>query len=134
MVTLLLATGCSPKNNATRKNMESFIIGSGGGVSGLYEQYRIFENGKIEQYNFETKSYQSYTNLSASANSSVWNAFRSLDVKKFEIDDPGNYTYYIKWENNGTMQKILWSDETALPLKELRKFFADTEFLVKNTQ
>jgi len=135
---LIIGVSCSKKTASADSTPVAsniyFIIGSGGGVSGLYEQYKVYPSGVVEWYNFDEKTYVPYSTLAASSNKDIWTDFQALNVMDQNIDRPGNYSYYIEEVNGDRRNRVTWSDENDMPIPTFKSFFRTTERLLKNTK
>ena len=111
-----------------------FELGSGGGFTGAYEQYKVDESGEVMLYDFDGQKYIPYTQLSTSATEKVWTELKALNIKQKKLDQPGNFNYYIRVSEKDTMSSVKWNDAYAYVPKELKSFFSRTELLLKNTK
>ena len=121
-------------SNAAPTAESFFIIGSGGGVTGKYTQYKVFEKGSVELYDFKSKKYIPYSTLSMSLNEKLWTELQALNLSKMNIDQPGNYTYYIEIEAPAGRHKVKWSDEFEGTPPELKQFFRTAENALRETK
>ena len=96
---------CNKRTAQVEAPERNFVLGSGGGVSGQYEQYKLFENGRVEWYDFEKKAYVSYKTLSASLNNKIWQQFDELAISNMSIDIPGNFNHYLEFFENNEKKK-----------------------------
>lgn len=126
IVTLFYLAGCSGSKKTTSADNSYFIIGSGGGVTGMYEEYRISKNGDIQQYDFEKKKFEAHGSFTDEQTTHIWSELDQLNLENKSIDDPGNYTYYIRGENQKVEFDVKWNDSSIMPGR-LREFYKTTQ-------
>ena len=88
-----------------------FIIGTGGGFTGLYTQYKIYDSGVIEIYDFENKSYQQYETVSKDQVEDFFDQIVKLDLINIDYSIPGNISDYIDvLSTDQTINHIVWAN------------------------
>ena len=129
----MIIPSCTKKMAPIDSSVKSyFIIGSGGGVSGQYIQYKVYQTGMVEWYNFELTKYVPYSTLSSKMTAEIWNQLEQLHLQQIILDDPGNFTYYIELIKDGSNHKLKWSDESINRPPALHQFFTQVEYKLKN--
>lgn len=132
---LFFLTSCHKKTSEVNASVKEayFIIGSGGGVAGRYEQFKVYQHGGTVRYDFENKYYLPYSTLSTRMNAEIWEKLKAIKITSLSIDDPGNFTYYVELIDNDKSNKVIWNDETDFVPSELKSFFNLVEKTLKNT-
>ena len=99
-------------NSETAENKEvikSFIIGEGGGFTGLYTLYRVSSNGKIELFDEKENTYSAHGEMPKSDAKDIFEEIESLDLVNYEFYMPGNLNYRISLTEEGRTNAITWS-------------------------
>jgi hypothetical protein len=125
-------TSCTKKIASGVNHGTYFVIGSGGGVSGQYEEYRVYDTGLVQWFDFSANKYVPYSYLNLKKLNETWGQLKELQIDKIKLDAPGNFTYYIEWFNDGVSYKVKWNDELMNRPKALHEFFVETEHHLKN--
>ena len=99
-----------------------FIIGEGGGFTGLYTQYKVSENGKVEIYNEEDESFTLKGKLASATAKEIFTQLRVLKLNEYEFYKPGNLNYRIKIPGEPRANLITWSDSNS-PDEEVLLFY-----------
>jgi len=99
-----------------------FIIGEGGGFTGLYTQYKVSENGKVELYNEEDESFTLKGKLASATAKEIFTQMRVLKLNEYEYYKPGNLNYRIKIPGEPRTNLITWSDSNS-PDEEVLVFY-----------
>ncbi len=128
----LISTSCSNKNIQPETKERYFILGSGGGFSGLYEEYKVHRTGQVEWYDFKAKKYMPYSVMTPKLTKQTFDKLEALGIESKNIDKPGNFTYYIELTSGDNRHKIKWNDELRSSLIDIQRFFNKTEGLLKN--
>lgn len=110
----LILISCNNSKKVASQGVEIenyFIIGSGGGFTGLYTQYKIYNSGLIEVYDFENESYGPYLTVDKNQVADFFNQIIKLDLKNTNYSIPGNISEYIDvLTDDQTTNHIVWAD------------------------
>ncbi len=90
-----------------------FIISEGGGFTGLYTQYKVSENGKVELYNEENDSFSLKGKLTSAAAKEIFDQLSDLRLAEYEYYKPGNLNYRIRIPGEPRDNLIIWSDSNS---------------------
>ena len=131
-LTLIIAIpACTKKMRPNEAIPTYFILGSGGGVSGQYVQYKVHDDGIVEWFDFKLKKYMPYSTMTGKLSSEIWSQLELVNLHQYKLDKPGNYTYYIELVDGESSHKVMWNDESGNNPKALRDFFSNTERTLK---
>ena len=99
-----------------------FIIGEGGGFTGLYTQYKVWNSGKVELYNEEKDSFSEKGDLPSAVAKEIFEEVANLGLVEYEFYKPGNLNYRIKIPNAAQENLIVWSDNQS-PSEDVLIFY-----------
>jgi len=124
---VVLSCNHSKSVSSTNDNQPTyFIIGSGGGFTGLYTQYKINSTGLIETYNFNTNTYQPYNQVNKSKVKQYFNRIEALNLRNMSFNKPGNITdYIIVISDNQKLNRIAWDNGSSEISPEIIAFFKE---------
>jgi len=93
----LRATGAIKKDAAKR----ILIVGSGGGVTGAVNEYRIEVDGSVYEKKSLGETASRKKGLQTNQIQQINQQFDALDFDNLKYNNPGNLYYYIGYELNG---------------------------------
>lgn len=100
-----------------------YCVGRGGGFTGDFEEYILYENGKVYKRDFVYERDVFYKQLSALDTEYLLNKIDELSLYGEDINHPGNMSYYLEVrQGNNTINKIIWGAHSYYPPKELEAF------------
>ena len=124
---LLLATlftaCCGHKEVASTAAPDYFVLGSGGGITGQYTEYRVHNDGTIEQKNFTTQAYEHYAKVDRSEVLPLFGELEKLALQDFQFSHPGNMTQYIEVHDGTAVNRVKWGDRNAPVRPDIESFF-----------
>ncbi len=117
-------SGTDTKNTTKTNNSEmKYCVGRGGGFTGDFEEYILYENGKVYKRDFVYERDVFYKQLSALDTEYLLNKIDELSLYGEDINHPGNMSYYLEVrQGNNTINKIIWGAHSYYPPKELEAF------------
>ena len=89
-------------------------IGSGGGFSGEYNEYILFDNGNIYHSNSLKKQTVFKGSVSKNEAKQIFQNYFTLHLNESELNSPGNFNYFIKYENGDNKHKLIWSNSSEM--------------------
>src|SRR5690606_3610412 len=112
------------KNTTKTNNSEmKYCVGRGGGFTGDFEEYILYENGKVYKRDFVYERDVFYKQLSALDTEYLLNKIDELSLYGEDINQPGNMSYYLEIrQGNNAINKIIWGAHSYYPPKELEAF------------
>lgn len=99
-----------------------FEIGSGGGFTGRYIEYRVYSDGKI----FDISNGQGEKLFVTFSNEKIKEIFKSVDklnIPEIKFIHPGNMTYYIRISRGSNLYEIKWGDHKMPPPQKILDFY-----------
>lgn len=110
-----------------------FIIGTGGGFTGLYTQYKIHDSGLIEIYDFENETYGSYVTADKNQVDDFFDQMVKLDLLHIDYSTPGNISDYIEVPGSDqTLNRIVWANSTSNFNSEVIQFYESVMQFIKD--
>lgn len=97
-----------PKNEEA--NSLFFIIGSGGGFTGKYNQFKVYDTGKVKKLNEATETYETYTEIEKELITDYFTELEALNISERKFDHPGNMTFFIQVMLENELHTIKWGD------------------------
>ncbi len=127
IVGITLIVGCSMMNKTEPLDYETYVIvGEGGGFAGSYIQYKINQNGSIEQLDFNEEKYIEIAKVSTSYVDGFFNRIEELNLGELEISSPGNMSRYIEINYMDINDhKLIWAMESTSINPDVKSFFID---------
>ncbi|MFK8006459.1 MAG: hypothetical protein AB8H03_08815 [Saprospiraceae bacterium] len=106
------------------------IFGSGGGITGAVNETFIFDNGKVFSKNGLDTNYVALKTLKSQVVEQVFSNVESLNLRKINMDKPGNMYNFIRIKDKDVDHQIVWSEKNE-ETKEIIKFYAILKHLTK---
>ena len=100
-------------------------IGSGGGFTGLVEEYTILSNGQLYYGSGNGNYTMELDRFDKKDIKQIFNNYSLLGFKKLNIDKPGNMYHYLIFKDKDTIHKIQWGASDADTPRELLVYFAN---------
>lgn len=110
-----------------------FIIGSGGGFTALYTQYKIHDSGLIEIYDFENETYGSYATADKNQVGDFFDQIIKLDLMNIDHNVPGNISDYIEVLNTDQkLNRVVWANSSSDFNAEVIQFYENVMQFIKD--
>ena len=121
----LLFVGCSERKEIVSfDEPEYFIIGSGGGFTGKYTEFRVYDDGLIEQMDYDENEYVQYAKVEAYQIHPFFSEITRLDLINVRYDNPGNMTWYFEVHDEEATNRVRWGDFKVQPIDpEIEEFY-----------
>lgn len=112
-ITLLTMFGCkSSKIDDISTTTAPYIkLKSGGGFSGKYMTYLLFENGQIFEQKSEFHSSTPVGSIEKNTAKQIFANYDLLNLNMVEHESYGNYTYSIVKQSGDQNHKIVWEKD-----------------------
>ena len=114
------------KAMTTTQPERSLILGSGGGFTGAYIIYKIYNTGKIEIQNDDSKSFDYLKSIPADSAAYCFSALDELNIENYGFNHPHNMTYFIEIGSGKDANEIKWGDINHPIRKDIDIFFKRT--------
>lgn len=122
LVLLTASAGCKSKKIKQRDlSAVKITVGQGGGFTGHYIDYIIYGTGKVERYTTKDNTTKEMDRIPIDS-VRVWvNRLDQINYTGIELDQPGNMSYYMFFEEPGVSHKVRWGG--AVPPVNLEKLY-----------
>jgi len=127
-ILLTIINSCQTKNIVEANNNNNYnrkyCLGKGGGFTGEYVEYILYENGKVFKYDFKYDREVFTKELNEADLNYFMKQINDLSLEGISINKPGSITYYIKIkEGENEINNIVWGDSNYYPPDNLVSFF-----------
>jgi hypothetical protein len=132
---LLVSTyACKSRQSNTSPEASSyFVVGQGGGFAGSYEQFKIYDNGEIEFYDFKENTYVPIKKVKAAEVSDFFTRITELNLAEADVHSPGNMSQYIELKDeSGNENKLIWAMQGNAIKPAILSFFEDSFSFAQN--
>jgi hypothetical protein len=92
-------------------------IGSGGGISGEYNEYILLNNGNLYHKNSYKKDTVFLGSISKNESEQIFENYFTLSFDDINLNSPGNFNYFIKFEEKEKNHKLLWTNSSKIDHK-----------------
>ena len=126
LLTPLLTNNCNSQkmnNGKTSGNDKFFIIGSGGGFTGEYKQFKVHESGEVEKLADDNEEYEHYSELEKSLADSFFQELETLHIADQNFIHPGDMSFYLGVMKGEELHMVKWGDERYPMDKNIKNFF-----------
>lgn len=121
-----LLVSCGSTKVSTPVSSTYLFLSQGGGVTGEYEGYILYEDGRVEATAGEEQgSPTPQGKLSKGETSKIFEAWKLINKENGMPYKPGNMNYKIAHGSGDDMLVIDWSDRQNID-SEIQEFFNDT--------
>ena len=100
---------------------QQLIVGSGGGFSGAWREYRLLENGQLYTKTSRETDFTLAKTIDNQTFESLFKDARNIKWKAF--DEPGNVYYYISWKKGNVETQVKWGYPDAKPTAAVQKLY-----------
>lgn len=123
---IFLSFSCKTPQNFTPESFEGNMLtfGAEGGFAGTTTEHHMFENGQLFYFESRNGNLQEMGKVEKSIVKQIFDNYTTLGFDKLQLNDPGNYSYYIKMKSDGDEKIIKWggmNEETPPVLKQYYK-------------
>ena len=129
LVAYALLLGC-----ATYKAINSdskIVFGNYGGFTGAYSEFIIFGNGDTIFKNSTKDQGTIIRQLNEEQVLDVFQNISAMELYKLNLHDPGNLSYFLKFEYKNTSYHLLWGGVEEIP-ENLKKYYNSLATLTKD--
>ncbi|PKP50779.1 MAG: hypothetical protein CVT95_02210 [Bacteroidetes bacterium HGW-Bacteroidetes-12] len=112
-----------PKEVIKKDNSLKYCVGKGGGFTGAYEEFMLYENGKVYKRDFVYERDVFKKQLSEVELNYFLEKINEIGLEGMDINQPGNMSYYFKVkQGEQTINTIIWGSNSYYPDKKLEAF------------
>lgn len=109
------------------------LIGEGGGVTGAYNEYILYTDGRVEVWDEMEQESVFKGSITKKEAAAIFEKWGELSAKEVPNSRPGNMNYRIGYYENGTVKTLRWSDNQVVD-DELLEFYRSTFEALKNAK
>ena len=102
------------------------ILGNGGGFTGKYTEYILFENGQVFKNNMLNETVEDLGRIGKEETQQFFSNFEILGLSEIELHEPGNMNFYISVQRENTIHKLLWNSDSLPDQCRSAKLFYQT--------
>ena len=111
LATLFICSSC----NTTKYTPSDYpdaqlVFGNGGGFTGLYTEYILFENGQLFTKKSNEENFSALPRAKANTVDQIFKNYSVLGLGEYSFSIPGNVTYYIEFKDSKGSHRITWGD------------------------
>lgn len=112
IITIVLIAFSCKSNKYTPADYpdDQIIFGNGGGITGIYTHYYLFENGQLFKNSSTDETYQKVKKLKKQQVTQLFDNYDALNLSSYQFDEPGNMSYYLEFKRDGKRHKIQWGN------------------------
>lgn len=112
-----------PKETPTKDYSLKYCVGKGGGFTGDYEEFMLYENGKVYKRDFTYNRDVFRKQLTDAERDYFLEKINEMGFEGMDINQPGNMSYYFKVkQGEQTINTIVWGAHSYYPDKKLEAF------------
>ncbi len=130
-VLLIALAGCKGQQATVKPTFKHFIIGQGGGFTGKYTEFKLHQNGTVEQKNFGAGIYEPYATMEKEAVTSFFNELAQLQLTNYTFNHPGNMTWYLEMPHNDELHTVKWGDHNHPVRADVKAFYDKVNLYVR---
>ena len=129
----ILVWGCKTKQYTLEEYQGPQIsFGSGGGFTGMYTRFTLFENGQIFKKGGSEKEFSAFGIAKKNDVAQIFKNYDVLKINDIELNEPGNMNYYIEYKGKDKTHNVTWGGVNKPASDELKLFYQLLNNLVKS--
>jgi len=124
-ILIALFSCTSPEKLLNDKSTDRIYFGKTGGFTNIPMEYVLFEKGQL--FKIRNDSLIKIHRISGKLIRTVDSLLTTPEFDTLSLDEPGNITYYIRTQQNGTEKEVKWSESSDNEMvKELYKVLLES--------
>jgi hypothetical protein len=126
-----LFASCSSSGKAkSDSNSRRLIFGNGGGFTGIYNRYELFEDGNVFIL-LPDNTLQPLKKIRKKKACELFSHADKLQIAQPEFNHPGNMTWFIKFQANGKITEYKWGDSNNSVPNDIEDLYNQLSTIVK---
>jgi len=116
---------------------EIITFGSGGGFTGKIKKYSILRNGQVFRNSDSPNGGDAsgeMSSLDEAVVDQLFLNFTNLKLVEIQLDDPGNMTNFINYQENGNTHRIRWGGKNEEVPKSVKTYYKILNQLVSKNK
>lgn len=101
------------ENKEYKFKYEYFIVNSGGGFTGQYDDYKFHSNGQVEMKGFSSNQYYTSKEISLVEVNKLFLELESLNAEYINFKKPGNISHNLIIPVSNGEHSITWSESNV---------------------
>lgn len=133
LLTLIsLFSGCHSSRSAKKAKEPQISFGSGGGFTGLVEEFILHKNGTLFKVNAVGKDTVLIKTLDKKTTNAFFENISTNTMQKLELNQAGNMNYFVTLlKGHEIVRSYHWTDGSDVP-GELQDLYNKLYTLIKN--
>jgi hypothetical protein len=127
---MLFASCSSSGKVTTNQDGKQLIFGSGGGFTGIYTSYELYENGEVFTL-LPDSTLKPIKKLRKKQACAIFEQAGKLKIAQPAFNHPGNMTWFIKYQADGAITEYKWGDANVSVPTEIKDFYNQLNTIVK---
>jgi hypothetical protein len=120
---LFLNTGPAQSTFPNRYVGNQIIVGSGGGVTGAWREYRLLESGYWYTRTNRDSTFTVLDHKSRAEVASFFKKSKALALNKKAFDHPGNLYYFVETKRGRTQHRVTWGASKLKAPVAVKQFY-----------
>jgi hypothetical protein len=122
---IALLIGCHSSRSAKKAKEPQISFGSGGGFTGLVEEFILHKNGTLFKVNAGGKDTVLIKTLDKKTTQAFFESISTNTMQKLELNQAGNMNYFVTLlKGREIVRSFHWTDGSDIP-QELKKLYDD---------
>ena len=110
---------------------EQITFGTGGGFSGIVNDYTLLSNGQLFKRSSVDNRFVEVQSASRDAATQAFKNYDFLGIGDMSIDKPGNLYYFIQYKGKDSQEhKLVWGDDQTTIDDKLKTFYENLSALI----
>lgn len=110
-------------------------FGTGGGFSGLVNDYTLLENGQLFKRSSQDDKFVELKKAKKKAVKQAINNYTFLGINELAVDQPGNLYYFIEYKDaDGKTHRTTWGNGESPHEEKLKLYYSQLASLIKKEE
>lgn len=128
---IILFASCSSSGSIKNDpKSQRLIFGNGGGFTGIYTSYELYEDGNVLII-LPDSTLKPIKKLRKKKTSELFSQADKLKIAQPAFNHPGNMTWFIKYQADGTITEYRWGDANTTVPYEIQDFYNQLNSIIK---
>lgn len=112
-----------PKEVMKKDSSLKYCVGKGGGFTGAYDEFILYENGNVYKRDFTYNRDVFRKQLTDIERDYFLEKINEMGLEGMDINQPGNMSYYLEIkQGEQSINKVIWGAHSYYPDKKLEAF------------
>jgi hypothetical protein len=128
---IIIFISCASGKRDNSSSESEIIFGTYGGFAGSYDEFTLHVNGEVTYKNSLKADPVRIKDIKHQVARQLFHNVNELELYKLVINDPGNLTYFLKFDYSGQMQELKWGGNQLVP-DHLKSYYRLLRSLTKD--